>query len=300
MALNKITNKEIEEKQVASLPDRMTGTAAENKAAFDALTKALIEKYNELIDTLMGQGGAAAIGSEPFAGVDDAVTVRDQLMKLQENIADAVAGSIPDASITAAKLADNAVSTAKIADGAVTAAKIADGEIVNAKMRDLTIETSKLAALAVTNAKLAADAVSTEKIANGAVSFEKLAESTVDTLLTNSLKIQKGGTYTGTNTIGSASTGKISLVLERIDCDYIIFTPDSWSGGQERLILNSRLLSTETKSQISVYDTGSKRQCSTTNKFSLNGNTLLREGNGTGEIANEAKVYRIYYIDILY
>lgn len=299
MALNKITNKEIEEKQVASLPDRMTGTAAENKAAFDALTKALIAKYNELIDTLLGQGGAAAIGSEPFAGVDDAATVRDQLMKLQENIADAVSGSIPDASITEAKLADNAVSAAKIADGAVTAAKIADGEIVNAKIRDLTIETSKLAALAVTNAKLAADAVSTEKIANGAVSFEKLAESTVDTLLTNSLKIQKGGTYTGTGTTGTVSGDVVTVVLERTDCDYIIFTPDSWSGGLEQLILDPKLLSSTFKKNVTLYDTGSKRQISSTNNFSLTGNVLTKKGGNYEEMANVEKVYRIYYIDIM-
>ena len=212
MALNKITNKEIEEKQVASLPDRMTGTAAENKAAFDALVKALIAKYNELIDTLQGQGGAASIGSAPFAGVDDAATVRDQLMKLQANIADAVAGSIPDASITAAKLADNAVSAAKIADGAVTGAKIADGEIVNANIRDLTIETSKLAALAVTNAKLAADAVSTEKIADGAITEDKLSTSAIEAVVAGRAKIQTGS-YTGAGTCGTADTA-ISLIFE--------------------------------------------------------------------------------------
>lgn len=211
MALNKITNKEIEEKQVASLPDRMTGTAAENKAAFDALVKAQIEKFNELIDTLKGQGGAAAIGSEPFAGVDDAATVRDQLMKLQANIADAVAGSIPDASITEAKLADNAVSAAKIADGAVTAAKIADGEIVNANIRDLTIETSKLANEAVTDAKLAANAVTEGKIADGAVTANNLAESTIEAISSGKAKIQTGS-YTGTGTCGTADTA-ISIVF---------------------------------------------------------------------------------------
>ena len=194
MALQKITNKEIEEKQVASLPDRMTGTAAENKAAFDALTKALIAKYNELIDTLMGQGGAAAIGSEPFAGVDDAATVRDQLMKLQENIANAVSGSIPDASITEAKLADDAVSAAKIADGAVTAAKIADGEIVNAKIRDLTIETSKLANGAVTDAKLA----------NGAVTARTMTEDAI-ALAQAGLPKAQTGSYTGTDTAGPSN-----------------------------------------------------------------------------------------------
>ena len=297
MALNKITNKEIEEKQVASLPDRMTGTAAENKAAFDALTKALIEKYNELIDTLLGQGGAAAIGSEPFAGVGEANTVREQLLALQGNIADAVAGSIPDASITAAKLADNAVSAAKIADGAVTAEKIGNGEIVNANIRDLTIETSKLAALAVTNAKLAADAVSTEKIADGTITYAKLADSTVDTLLTNSLKMQKGGTYTGTGINGNVSGSSVTVVLERTDCDYIVFTPDSWNNGNERVILPAKQLTLEWQS-IGLYDSGTRRQIYTSAKYYLEGNVLHKKG-AIDEMANAEKEYRIYYIDIM-
>ena len=297
MALNKITNKEIEEKQVASLPDRMTGTAAENKAAFDALVKAQIEKFNELIDTLKGQGGAAAIGSEPFAGVDDATTVRDQLMKLQANIADAVAGSIPDASITAAKLADNAVSAAKIADGAVTAAKIADGEIVNAKLRDLTIETSKLADEAVTDAKLSSGAVTEGKIADGAVSFEKLAESTVDTILTNSLKMQTGSTYTGTGQNGNVQGSSVTVVLERTDCDYIVFIPVSWADGNERVVLSPKQLTSEWQA-IGLYDSGTRRQIYTSALYYLDGNVLHKKG-AIDEMANAKKEYRIYYIDIM-
>lgn len=201
MALQKITNKEIEEKQVASLPDRMTGTAAENKAAFDALAKALIAKYNELVDTLMGQGGAAAIGSAPFAGADNATTVRAQLIKLQDNIAAAVSGDIADGSLVTTKLKDNAVTTAKIADGAVTTEKIGDGEIVNAKIRDLTIQTSKLANESVTEPKIAEAAVTTGKIADGAVTAEKLAASAIEAVNEGKAKFQTGyyiGTGTGT------------------------------------------------------------------------------------------------------
>ena len=216
MALQKITNKEIEEKQVASLPDRMTGTAAENKAAFDALTKALIEKYNELIDTLLGQGGAAAIGSEPFAGVDDAATVRDQLMKLQANIADAVAGSIPDASITEAKLADNAVSAAKIADGAVTTDKIGDGEILNAKLRDLTIATTKLANGAVTSAKLA----------DGAVTARTMAEEAIALAQAGLTKVQTGS-YTGTKTGSSITFEDMTFPFSFKPTVFIIFANNS-------------------------------------------------------------------------
>lgn len=192
MALQKITNQEIEEKQIASLPDRMTGTAAENKAAFDALTKAVIEKYNELINVLSSLGGAAEIGSEPFAGVGEAATVRAQLIALQENIAGAVAGSIPDASITTEKLVDQAITTRKLAANAVTATEIANAEVTKEKIRDLAISTIKLADGAVTEAKLADGAVTEAKI--GTTLFKAYT-----------------GTYTGTGTKGESNKTKITF-----------------------------------------------------------------------------------------
>lgn len=196
MALQKITTAEVEERHIAAKPDVMTGSAAENKAAFDALAKLAIERYNELVDILSGMGGSAAIGSEPFAGVGSAATVRDQLIALQKGLADAVAGSIPDASITTAKLADGAASTEKIADGAVTNAKIKDADITGDKIRDLAILTAKLADLAVTTAKLADGAVTTEKIAPGAVAGDAIEETLREAIHSGITKIQTG-TYKG-------------------------------------------------------------------------------------------------------
>lgn len=237
MALNKITNKEIEEKQVASLPDRMTGTAAENKAAFDALTKALIAKYNELVDTLMGQGGAAAIGSAPFAGADNATTVRAQLIKLQDNIAAAVSGDIADGSLSTTKLKDNAITTAKIADGAVTTAKLGDGEIVNAKIRDLTIETSKLANESVTEPKLAEAAVTTEKIADGAVTAEKLAASAIEAAGAGRAYIHTGR-YAGSGASGASAV--VSVTLPFVPDLMFVFANEYAQAGSPSTIVYSR------------------------------------------------------------
>ena len=237
MALQKITNQEIEEKQIASLPDRMTGTAAENKAAFDALTKAVIEKYNELITVLSSLGGAAEIGSEPFAGVGEAKTVREQLIALQRNIAGAVAGSIPDASITTEKLVDQAVTTRKIAANAVTATEIADAEVTKAKIRDLAISTIKLADGAVTEAKLADGAVTEEKLADGAVTETKLANGAVTDakLATTTVIKYTSGSYTGTGTKGESNPTKIVLQLEKPIVLYIRYTDDD--GNQEGSVL---------------------------------------------------------------
>lgn len=46
-----------ENKDVASAPDKLTGSAAENKAIFDSLIKGVVEiKHNGLVDYLMGAG----------------------------------------------------------------------------------------------------------------------------------------------------------------------------------------------------------------------------------------------------
>lgn len=58
MALDeyKITGEEIGAKGIVSAPDKLTGTAAENKALFDRLVRELVaEKLNELIDALSAE-----------------------------------------------------------------------------------------------------------------------------------------------------------------------------------------------------------------------------------------------------
>ena len=49
---------------VSSAPDRMTGSASENKAVFDRLVKQLMApRHILLIDALRAQGGAGEIGA---------------------------------------------------------------------------------------------------------------------------------------------------------------------------------------------------------------------------------------------
>ena len=69
MALNeyKITAEEISGKGVVSAPDKLSGTAAENKALFDRLVRELVaEKLNELIDALVTE----LAGKMPSPGVE--------------------------------------------------------------------------------------------------------------------------------------------------------------------------------------------------------------------------------------
>lgn len=64
MALPKITDTQIQESGVQSLPDKLTGNAAENKKKFDQLVQNVVKKqYNALIEALEATGGAAEIGA---------------------------------------------------------------------------------------------------------------------------------------------------------------------------------------------------------------------------------------------
>lgn len=81
MALNehKISTEEISEKGVVSAPDKLRGTASENKALFDRLVRELVaEKINglidELVDELMGKMDAP-----------DNVGVPGQYLRIGEN-----------------------------------------------------------------------------------------------------------------------------------------------------------------------------------------------------------------------
>lgn len=60
-----ITDSDIASKGVVSAPDRLVGTAAENKQVFDALIReAVKDKFNGLIEALMDTGAAAQIGAQ--------------------------------------------------------------------------------------------------------------------------------------------------------------------------------------------------------------------------------------------
>ena len=66
----KITSSEIAQKGVVAAPDRLTGSAQQNKMVFDRLIReAVAELFNGLIDELTGEEGAGDIGLTEIDGV---------------------------------------------------------------------------------------------------------------------------------------------------------------------------------------------------------------------------------------
>ena len=89
MSINgqKITDAQIAAAGVQSQPNKLTGTAQQNKAVFDALVKNLVKaRFNALIDELTGSGAAAQLGVDPFSGMtatnDDYVILNLHLQTL--------------------------------------------------------------------------------------------------------------------------------------------------------------------------------------------------------------------------
>ena len=200
---NKITN-EIAAAGVQSQPNKLTGTAQQNKLVFDALGYLFREKINDLIDALMGAGSAGDLGIDAIAGLT-ADNVQAALEEIMENIQIASVESLVDGSVTTAKLADLAVTTAKLAAAAVTAAKIADGSVTTDKLAAAAVTTAKIALLAITTALIADGAVTEAKIAAGAVTGGKLAAGAVETT-----KIAQGAVTTTKLADGNVTAGKIA------------------------------------------------------------------------------------------
>lgn len=92
----KITDGHIAQKGVVAAPDRLTGTAAQNKAIFDRLIREAVKSvFNGLIDAL-SNGGAGEIGVEAIEGVtgDNVQTILESLKILldgKEGAAEAAA-----------------------------------------------------------------------------------------------------------------------------------------------------------------------------------------------------------------
>ena len=175
----KITEGDIASQGVQSKPNKLTGTAAENKAVFDNLVTAVVrEKFNAFLEELMGASAAGQIGVDTIPGIT-AETVQEALEAIMESQQGITQGAVADGSITAAKLADGAVSTAKIAALAVTGALIAAGAVSTEKISDGAVTTAKIAALAITAALLADGAVTTDKLGNLAVTAAKIANASI-------------------------------------------------------------------------------------------------------------------------
>lgn len=66
----KITDTAIAQKGVIAAPDKLTGTAAQNKAVFDRLIRESVKGlFNSLIDALSANDGAGEIGTRAISGV---------------------------------------------------------------------------------------------------------------------------------------------------------------------------------------------------------------------------------------
>ena len=70
LASYKITDAAVDRSGVIAAPDKLTGTAAQNKMVFDRLIRETVkELFNGLIDTLAGAGGASEIGTAEIGGL---------------------------------------------------------------------------------------------------------------------------------------------------------------------------------------------------------------------------------------
>lgn len=80
-----ITDQNVQSVYVQSQPDRLTGTAQQNKAVFDALPQLIIQRFNLLLEALAGTGAAGEIPVGPIEGVT-AENVQQALSAIQQNL----------------------------------------------------------------------------------------------------------------------------------------------------------------------------------------------------------------------
>lgn len=175
---------DIANKGIQAQPDRPTISAKELKQAFDALVMLCIDAHNrlcqlfgtedvlaefvvrtvtggktdlkQLLTTLTGSGGAAALGALDLEG--NATTIQAAFDALRDYVNSAkINATIPEGGFTSAAIKPGGIAGESLADSAVTEGKIADG--------------------AVTEDKIADSAVTEGKIADGAVSGNKISSS---------------------------------------------------------------------------------------------------------------------------
>lgn len=190
----KITEAAIAANGVQSRPDKLTGTAAQNKKVFDALVTAVVkERFNALLDELTGTAAAAQLGITTIPGFS-AGNVQTALEQIVQAMQDVTQGSVADGSITLAKLAAEVTAVAlggaaashthgagDINSGVLDAARlpVLDGTKLGAG----SVGTAQLAALSVLATHIAQGAVTAQKIAQGAVTADKIAALAVTTAL---------------------------------------------------------------------------------------------------------------------
>lgn len=177
----KITEAAIAANGVQSRPDKLTGTAAQNKKVFDALVTAVVkERFNALLDELTGTTAAAQLGITTIPGFS-AGNVQTALEQIVQAMQDVTQGSVADGSITLAKLA--AEVTAAALGGAAASHTHGAGSVGTAQLGAAVVTTEKLAALSVLATHIAQGAVTAQKLAPGAVTADKIAAGAIITAL---------------------------------------------------------------------------------------------------------------------
>ena len=200
----KITEAAIAANGVQSRPDKLTGTAAQNKKVFDALVTAVVrEKFNALLDELTGTTAAAQLGITTIPGFS-AGNVQTALEQIVQAMQDVTQGSVADGSITLLKLAAEVTAVAlggaaashthgagDIASGVLDLSripvldgtKLGAGSVGTAQLGAAVVTSEQLAALSVLATHIAQGAVTAQKLAPGAVTAEKIAAGAIITAL---------------------------------------------------------------------------------------------------------------------
>lgn len=203
----KITEAAIAANGVQSQPDKLTGTAAQNKKVFDALVTAVVkERFNALIDELTGADAAGQLGIAAITGYS-ASNVQDALEEIITVMQGISQGSVANGSITLAKLAAEVTAIAlggaaashthgagdvasgvldaaripvldgtKLGTGSVGTEQLKDGAVTTDKIGRAAIATEKIAALAITAALIANKTITAAKIADGTITETQLAD----------------------------------------------------------------------------------------------------------------------------
>ena len=240
----KITEAAIAANGVQSRPDKLTGTAAQNKKVFDNLVTAVVrERFNALLDELTGAAAAAQLGITTIPGfsADNIQTALEQIVQAMQDVTQ---GSVTDGSITLAKLA--AEVTAVALGGAAASHTHGAGDInsgvLNAdripvldgtKLGTGSVGTAQLGAAVVTAEKLAALAVLAQHIANGAVTTQKLAEGAVTAEKIAALAITAA--LIADKTITAAKLADKTVTAEKL-ADNIPYTKFGLAANQVRKI----------------------------------------------------------------
>lgn len=162
----KITEAAIAANGVQSRPDKLTGTAAQNKKVFDALVTAVVkERFNALLDELTGPTAAAQLGITTIPGFS-AGNVQTALEQIVQAMQDVTQGSVADGSITLLKLAAEVTAVALGGAAVVTTEKLAALSVLATHIAQGAVTAEKIAAGAIITALLAPNAVTAEKLAN--------------------------------------------------------------------------------------------------------------------------------------